>query len=146
MKQIKSYPSKLRKFWCFSKKVSSNLLDPTQVNSFIMIITKELDLSYNCVSLSHLRKHKFKHFPKCLNLICRCGLDMKSTLSFLLLLQDHVFHDEKYILLNTWNKTDCRILEYLLNVLCMFNLRPVSTGDKSWRCSACLANFLVKNK
>ena len=146
MKQIKSYPSKLRKFWCFSKKVSSNLLDPTQVNSFIMIITKELDLSYNCVSLSHLRKHKFKHFPKCLNLICRCGLDMKSTLSFLLLLQDHVFHDEKYILLNTWNKTDCRILEYLLNVLCMFNLRPVSTGDKSWRCSACSANFLVKNK
>ena len=146
MKQIKSYPSKLRKFWCFSKKVSSNLLDPTQVNSFIMIITKELDLSYNCVSLSHLRKHKFKHFPKCLNLICRCGLDMKSTLSFLLLLQDHVFHDVKYILLNTWNKTDCRILEYLLNVLCMFNLRPVSTGDKSWRCSACLANFLVKNK
>ena len=146
MKQIKSYPSKLRKFWCFSKKVSSNLLDPTQVNSFIMIITKELDLSYNCVSLSHLRKHKFKHFPKCLNLICRCGLDMKSTLSFLLLLQDHVFHDVKYILLNTWNKTDCRILEYLLNVLCMFNLRPVSTGDKSWRCSASLANFLVKNK
>ena len=146
MKQIKSYPSKLRKFWCFSKKVSSNLLDPTQVNSFIMIITKELDLSYNCVSLSHLRKHKFKHFPKCLNLICRCGLDMKSTLSFLLLLQDHVFHDKKYILLNTWNKTDCRILEYLLNVLCMFNLRPVSTGDKSWRCSACSANFLVKNK
>ena len=146
MKQIKSYPSKLRKFWCFSKKVSSNLLDPTQVNSFIMIITKELDLSYNCVSLSHLRKHKFKHFPKCLNLICRCGLDMKSTLSFLLLLQDHVFHDVKYILLNTWNKTDCRILEYLLNVLCMFNLRPVSTGDKSWRCSACSANFLVKNK
>ena len=130
MKQIKSYPSKLRKFWCFSKKVSSNLLDLTQVNSFIMIITKELDLSYNCVSLSHLRKHKFKHFPKCLNLICRCGLDMKSTLNFLLLLQDHVFHDEKYILLNTWNKTDCRILELTNSSLSQILLYGSTLFDK----------------
>ena len=43
--------------------------------------------------------------------MCRCGLDIKSTLHFLLLLHDLIFHDERYILLSTWNNTDCRILE-----------------------------------
>ena len=35
--------------------------------------------------MSHLREHKFKHnFQDCLNPICSCGLDIKSTSHFLL--------------------------------------------------------------
>ena len=62
------------------------------------------------VGMSHLRKHKFKcNFQDDLNPICRCGLDIEST--------SHIFlhcptvNDEQYTLLNTLNKTDCKLLE-----------------------------------
>ena len=62
------------------------------------------------VGLSHLRKQKFKHsFQNCLNQICSCGLYIESTSHFLL--HCPVLNDEKYILLNTLNKTDYKLLE-----------------------------------
>ena len=60
--------------------------------------------------MSHLHKHKFKHnFQDCLNPICRCGLDMESTLHFLL--HCPTFNDEQYTLLSTLNKIDYKLLE-----------------------------------
>ena len=63
-----------------------------------------------CLGMSHLREHKFKHnFQDCLNPICSCGLDIDSTSHFLLHCPS--FNDERYTLLSTLNKIDCKLLE-----------------------------------
>ena len=60
--------------------------------------------------MSHLRKRKFKHnIQDCLNPICSCDLDIESTSHFLL--HFPTFNDERYTLLSTLNKIDCKILE-----------------------------------
>ena len=60
--------------------------------------------------MSHLREQKFKHyFQDCLNPICSCGLDIKSTSHFLL--HYPTFNDERYTLLSTLNNIDCKLLE-----------------------------------
>ena len=62
------------------------------------------------VGMSHFREQKFKHnFQDCLNPICSCGLDIESALHFLL--HCPTFHDERYTLLSTSNKIDCKLLE-----------------------------------
>ena len=62
--------------------------------------------------------------------MCRCGLDIKSTLHFLLLLHDPIFQDERYILLSTWNNTDCRILELTNSSLSRTLLYDTTLFDK----------------
>ena len=60
--------------------------------------------------MSHLREHKFKHnFQYCLNPICSCGLDIESTLHFLL--HCPTFNDKRYTLLSTLNNIDPTLLE-----------------------------------
>ena len=60
--------------------------------------------------MRHLREHKFKHnFQDCLNSICSRGLDIESTSHFVL--HCPTFNDERYTLLSTLNKTDCKLLE-----------------------------------
>ena len=60
--------------------------------------------------MSHLREDKFKHnFRGCLNPVCSCGLDIKSTSHFLL--HCPTFNDERYTLLSTLNNIDCKLLE-----------------------------------
>ena len=62
------------------------------------------------LGMSHLHEHKFKHnFQDCLNPICSCGLDIESISHFLLHCPS--FSDERYTLLNTLNKIDCKLLE-----------------------------------
>ena len=56
--------------------------------------------------ICHLHEHKFKHnFQYCLNPICSCGLDIES------LLHCPTFNDERYTLLSTLNKIDCKLLK-----------------------------------
>ena len=60
--------------------------------------------------MSHLREQKFKHnFQDCLNQISSCGLDIESASHFLL--HCPTFNDERYTILSTLNKTDCKLLE-----------------------------------
>ena len=62
------------------------------------------------VDISHLHEHKFKHsFQDCLNPIYSGDLDIKSTSHFLF--HRLTFYDERYPLLSTLNKTDCKLLE-----------------------------------
>ena len=62
------------------------------------------------VGVSHFCAHKFKHsFQDCLNPICSCGLDIKSTSQFLL--HCPTSNDERYTLLSTLNNIDCKLLE-----------------------------------
>ena len=62
------------------------------------------------LGMSHLREHKFKHnFQDCLNPICSCALDIESTSHFLLHCPS--FNVERYTLLSTLNKIDCKLLE-----------------------------------
>ena len=77
----------------------------------IVIIIKVLRLITRLrVGMSHFREHKFKHnFQDCLNPICSCGLDIKSTSHFLV--QSPSFNDERYTLLSTLNKIDSKLLE-----------------------------------
>ena len=109
-----------------------NNLDPTLRNSKSFVDFKNSILKFirpspsnvfNCnshkgirlitrlrVGMSHLREHKFKHnFQDCLNPICSCGLDIESTSHFLL--HCPTFNDERYTLLSTLNKIDCKLLE-----------------------------------
>ena len=109
-----------------------NNLDPTLRNSKSFVVFKNSILKFirpspsnvfNCnnykgirlitwlrLGMSHLREHKFKHnFQDCLNPICSCGLDIESTSHFLLHCPS--FNVERYTLLNTLNKIDCKLLE-----------------------------------
>ena len=87
--------------------IECNNLDPTLQNAKVFVDFKNNILKFirpcqsnvfNCnnykgirpirrlrVGMSHFREHKFKHnFQDCLNPICSCGLDIASTLHFLL--------------------------------------------------------------
>ena len=109
-----------------------NNLDPTLRNSKSFVVFKNSILKFirpspsiffNCnnykgirlitrlrLGMSHLREHKFKHnFQDCLNPICSCGLDIESTSHFLLHCPS--FNVERYTLLSTLNKIDCKLLE-----------------------------------
>ena len=109
-----------------------NNLDPTLRNSKSFVVFKNSILKFirpsprnffNCnnykgirlttrlrLGMSHLREHKFKrNFQDCLNPICSCGLDIESTSHFLLHCPS--FNDERYTLLSTMNKIDCKLLE-----------------------------------
>ena len=109
-----------------------NNLDPTLRNSKSFVDFKNSILKFirpspsnvfNCnnyksirltmrlrVGMSHLCEHKFKHnFQNCLNPICSCGLDIESTSQFLL--HCPTFNDERYTLLSTLTKIDCKLVE-----------------------------------
>ena len=86
-------------------------------NSILNLITAFPGNSFDCdnhkdfglitqlhVGLNHLREHKFKHnFGDSLNPVCSCGVDIKSTLHFV----------QRYALVNTLNKIDCKLLELM---------------------------------
>ena len=64
-----------------------------------------------CVGLSHLCESKFKHiFQDCLNPICSRGLNTESLSHFL----PHcpIFNDERYTLLSSCSRIDCKLLEF----------------------------------
>ena len=78
---------------------------------------------------SYLREHKCKHsFRGCLSLICSCGLDIESTSHFLL--HCPIFSDERYTLLSTWNKIDCKLLELTNSSLLQTLLHGNTLFDK----------------
>ena len=55
--------------------------------------------------MSHLREHKFKlDFQDTFNLLCNCGMEVKSRTHFLL--QSPFFPKKKYALLTNLNKVD----------------------------------------
>ena len=92
-------------------------------NSILKFIRPSPSTVFNCnnykgirfitplrLEMSHLREHKFKHnFQESLNPICSCGLDIESTSH--VLLHCPSFNDERYTLLSTFNKIDCKLLE-----------------------------------
>ena len=62
------------------------------------------------VGMCHFRERKFKHnFQDCLNVICICRLDIESTSHFPF--HCPTFNDERYTILSTLNKTDCKLIE-----------------------------------
>ena len=78
---------------------------------------------------SYLREHKCKHsFRGCLSSICSCGLDIESTSHFLL--HCPIFSDERYTLLSTWNKIDCKLLELTNSSLLQTLLHGNTLFDK----------------
>ena len=79
--------------------------------------------------LSHLREHKFKHnFQDSLNPFCNCGLDIESTVHYLL----HCPMDltERHILLSTVENIDDNLLD--LSVL----IKTLLFGSNSFDTSA----------
>ena len=109
-----------------------NNLDPTLRNSKSFVDFKNSILKFirpspsnvfNCnnykyirlitrlrIGMSHLCEHKFKqNFQDCLNPICSCGLDIESTSHFPL--HCPTLNDERYTVLSTLNKIDCKLLE-----------------------------------
>ena len=79
--------------------------------------------------MSHLREHKFKHnFEDCLNPICSCGLDIESTSDFLL--HRPSFKNDRYALLSTLNKIDCKLLELTKSSLSQTLLHGNTLFDK----------------
>ena len=68
------------------------------------------------VGTCHLREHKFKrNLQDCLNPVCSCCLDIESTSHFLL--HCPTFNDERYTLLSTSNKIDCKLLDLIKSSL-----------------------------
>ena len=109
-----------------------NKLDPTSRNaeSFGIFKTNILKfirptprIFFNCYSnkgiglmtrlrigLSHLPEHKFNHnFQNCINPLCSCGMDIKSTSYFFLLCP--LFDAKRITLLSTLNKIYCKLIE-----------------------------------
>ena len=79
--------------------------------------------------MSHLCEHKFKHnFQDCLNPICGYGLNIESTSYFLL--HCPTFNDERYTLLSTLNKIDCKLLEITKSSLSQTLLHGNTLFDK----------------
>ena len=71
------------------------------------------------VGLNHFCEQKFKrNFQNCLNVKCICVLDVKSSSHFYL--WRPIFNDERYTLLNSLNKIDCKLLKltFLYHKLC----------------------------
>ena len=95
----------------------------SKIVSFLKFIRSSPSNVFNCnnhkgirlirrlrVEMIHLREQKFKHnFRDRLNPIFNCGLDIETTSHFLLLCP--TFNDERYTLLSTLNKSDCKLLE-----------------------------------
>ena len=140
-----------KNFFFPSTIIEWNNLDSTLWNSKSFVIFKNSILKFirsspsnvfNCnnykgvrlitqlrVGMSHLREHKFKHnFQDCLNPICSCGLNIESTSHFLL--HCPTFNDEQYILLSTFNKTDCKLLELTKSSLSQILLYGNTLFDK----------------
>ena len=134
-----------------SKIIEWNNLDPTLRNSKSFVVFKNSILKFirpspsnvfNCnnykgirfitrlrLGMSHLREHKFKHnFQDCLNPICSCGLDIESTLHFFLHCLS--FNDERYTLLSTLNKIECKLLELTKSSLSQTLLHGNTLFDK----------------
>ena len=62
------------------------------------------------LELSHLREHEFNHnFQNCINPLCSCAMDIESPSHFFL--QCSLFDDKTITLLNTLNKTGCKLTE-----------------------------------
>ena len=60
--------------------------------------------------LIHLHEHRFKHnFQYCLNPLCCCGLDIKSTSHFVL--HCPALNNERYTLLGPLYKIYCKLIE-----------------------------------
>ena len=80
------------------------------------------------LNLSHFRDIIFKHnFQNCLNPISSCSLDIEATSH--VLLHCLIFNDERYTILNTLNKTDCKVLD-LTNSSLSQNLLYCNIFDK----------------
>ena len=79
------------------------------------------------LGLSHLREHKFKHsFQDSLNPFCSCGLDIESTVHFLLHCSTYI--TEKRTLLSTLVNIDNNLLDLCEPVL----IRTVLFGSNSF--------------
>ena len=116
-----SYCHMLLASWYVTSNVTSIFLSFYNhwMDSILKLIRPSPSNVFNCNShkgvrfitwlrvwMSHLHEHKFKHnFQDCLNSICSCGLDIKSTWHFLL--HCPTFNDERYTLLSTLNNIDC---------------------------------------
>ena len=99
-KSFVSFKNNILKFLRLSR---SDVLNCSN-NKGIRLITRPR------VGMSHLPEYKFKHnFQDCLNPICSCGLDIKSTSHFLLCRP--IFNDERYTLLSALKNIDCKLLE-----------------------------------
>ena len=62
------------------------------------------------LGLSRLCEHKFnRNFQNCINPLCSCAMDNKSTSRFFL--HCPLFDDKIITLLNTLNKSDCKLIE-----------------------------------
>ena len=64
------------------------------------------------LGLSHLREYKFNHnFQNCINSLCSCGMDIKSTSHFFL--HCPLFDDKRisWTLLSTLNKIDWKLID-----------------------------------
>ena len=76
------------------------------------------------LGLSHLRENKFKHsFQDTLNLLCNCGMDVKSSTHFLLQCPSYI--NERYTLMSNLNRFNPQIsqtsLKLLTNTLLFWN-------------------------
>ena len=62
------------------------------------------------LGLSRLCEHKFnRNFQNCINPLCSCAMDNKSTSHFFL--HCPLFDDKTITLLSTLNKSDCKLIE-----------------------------------
>ena len=118
-----------------------NNLDPSLRNSKSFVVFKNSILKFNRpfpsirlitrlhVCMCHLHEHKFKHnFQDCLNPICSCSLDIKSSSHFFL--HCPTFNDERYTLLSTLNKIDCKLLQLSNSSLLQILLHSNTLFDK----------------
>ena len=70
-----------------------------------------------CLGLSHLRGHKFEHnFSECLDEICMCGKDIKSTNHFLL--HCSLCLKERQVLMDKIRDIDSSLIDQNENSLC----------------------------
>ena len=114
-------------------KLDCNIRNSSSFNIFRKSIRKFIRLSanslFNChnpkgikfitrlrLDLSHLREHNFKHSSQdSLNPFCSCGLDIESTMDFLL--HCPMYITERHILLSTIENIDNNLLELCKPVL-----------------------------
>ena len=69
-----------------------------------------------CLSLSHLREHKFKHsFQDTLNPLCNCGMDVESSTHFLLQCPSYI--NERCTLMSNLNRINPQISQTSLQLL-----------------------------
>ena len=87
------------------------LIRPTPRSSFNCYNHKGIRLMTRfCLGLTHLREHNFnQNFQNCINPLCSCGMDTKSTSHFFL--HCPLFNDKRINLLSTLNNIDCKLIE-----------------------------------